>query len=1152
MGILKSIISNSRIAPTIVLGFVFSALFSLHPGSSQASDPVVFQSFDFGVLRGQVAHEAFVPISGEPVSGVSQSVVGTLTGPFNTAQFRLVSLTGGILQTLNLEPPFAGGSPSGFGEFTGSFIPPDQPFQVGVSGLDTSGNSYDIIIEKIFTPQPLEVVFDRTTLDKSGNTSTLFIDVTNHGNSGTFLVNASDIAIKFSTEVPRGELSSFITRVSPSSLSLSSGKTAGIEIDITPPSGAPIDTGVILTVEVAKSGDPGIFNRDVLTFPVLVDTTPPTVNPPSNVTVDSTGSLTPVTIGQATATDNVGVFSLSSNSDGLFPVGTTEVTWVALDAAGNLGTATQFVTVTGSGNNSPGDTVPPNITPPPDVTVQATGGQTTIDIGTAAATDDVSSSANIAITNNAPATFPVGVTSVIWTATDEAGNSATATQIVTVTENGSNENTVLDIRVSAGSDDAEERASGAMSLNSSDLELTSDGSNIQTVGMRFNGVTIPNGATITNATIQFQVDEVNTGSTSLSIQGENVVNASTFVGSSGNITSRPLTTASVLWSPVPWTTKGEAGPDQQTPDIKSVIQEIVNLPGWASGNSLAVIIKGTGERTAESFNGDSSAAARLHLEFITGAPVGLPVNVPDLVGSTEAIATTAITGAGLTLGTVTSESSASPVGEVISQNPVAGASVAAGSTVDIVVSSGLTTGPVSLDIQVAASSDDAEERASGAMSLNSSDLELTSDGSNIQTVGMRFNGVTIPAGATITNATIQFQADELNSGATSLTIKGEKSENAFTFIKANGNITDRSLTTASVLWSPVPWTEVGRAGPDQQTPDIKSVIQEIVNLPGWASGNSLAVIIKGTGERTAESFDGVSSAAPKLHVEFSTGQAQLTIPNVVGLTQADATSAITGLGLVLGSVTTQNSASVPAGDVVSQNPVGGTSVASGSAVNIVVSSGPSSSSSNVIFEDNLIGASGTQLDAHVPDSVGTGWTALNTTGSKIVLTGDGTAASTGDKNGAGVLYSANPAPSVADVDIILDMDEVDHSSDDATVLVFRYQDASNFYALWITSNSTEKMKLYKVVSGTPTLLGTSANRPGKYFVSFKIEARGNSLKMYEDPDQKGEWDLVIDVTDSAISAAGKVGYGLGNVIIPGDDIRANIIFNKITVKQFSP
>jgi VCBS repeat-containing protein len=193
---------------------------------------------------------------------------------------------------------------------------------------------------------------------------------------------------------------------------------------------------------------------------------------------------------------------------------------------------------------------------------------------------------------------------------------------------------VLEVRVAASSDDAEEAASGGMTLGSSDLQLVYNGSN-QTVGMRFNGIDIPQGSTIVRAYVQFQVDETNSEATSLSVQGEAVDNALTFASGSGNISSRPKTTAAVSWSPAPWTTAGEAGFDQQTPDIASVVQEIVTRPGWASGNSLVIIITGTGHRTAESFDGDQSGAPLLHVEYTSSGNhnPGVTINTPA-TGST--------------------------------------------------------------------------------------------------------------------------------------------------------------------------------------------------------------------------------------------------------------------------------------------------------------------------------------------------------------------------------------------------------------------------------------------------------------------------------------------------------------------------------------
>ena len=72
------------------------------------------------------------------------------------------------------------------------------------------------------------------------------------------------------------------------------------------------------------------------------------------------------------------------------------------------------------------------------------------------------------------------------------------------------------------------------------------------------------------------------------------------------------------WTPDPCNTVGEAGVVQQTVDISAIIQEIVNQGGWASGNSLALIITGSGKRVAESFDGDPNGAAELHVEFTTG------------------------------------------------------------------------------------------------------------------------------------------------------------------------------------------------------------------------------------------------------------------------------------------------------------------------------------------------------------------------------------------------------------------------------------------------------------------------------------------------------------------------------------------------------
>ena len=136
-------------------------------------------------------------------------------------------------------------------------------------------------------------------------------------------------------------------------------------------------------------------------------------------------------------------------------------------------------------------------------------------------------------------------------------------------------------------------------------------------------------------------------------------------------------------------------------------------------------------------------------------------------------------------------------------------------------------------------------------------------------MGMRFANLSIPQGATITNAYIQFTVDETGSSTTNLTIKGQATDNASTFTSSRYNISNRPLTTAAVAWNPPAWTTVGQAGMNQQTPELKDIVQEIVNRPGWSPNNGMAIIITGTGKRTAEAYEGAAHQAPLLVVTYN-------------------------------------------------------------------------------------------------------------------------------------------------------------------------------------------------------------------------------------------------------------------------------------------
>jgi hypothetical protein len=160
----------------------------------------------------------------------------------------------------------------------------------------------------------------------------------------------------------------------------------------------------------------------------LSDTTPPAISKPADVQTVATGERTMLDIGTATASDLVDASPLIENnmpSDG-FPMGTTAVMWSAVDASGNATSAMQQVTVTQA------STGPLSIAAPANVSLEASGALTPVPVGSAAV---AGGEPPISVSHDAPAGgFPVGLTTVTWTAVDAASTSVTDMQQVTVSD----------------------------------------------------------------------------------------------------------------------------------------------------------------------------------------------------------------------------------------------------------------------------------------------------------------------------------------------------------------------------------------------------------------------------------------------------------------------------------------------------------------------------------------------------------------------------------------------------------------------------------------------------------------------------------------------------------------------------------------------
>ncbi len=137
--------------------------------------------------------------------------------------------------------------------------------------------------------------------------------------------------------------------------------------------------------------------------------------------------------------------------------------------------------------------------------------------------------------------------------------------------------------------------------------------------------------------------------------------------------------------------------------------------------------------------------------------------------------------------------------------------------------------------------------------------------------GFRFNNVSIPPGATITSAHLEVVSPSTAWNQLNFDIYGEATGNSAP-LSSTSKPSGRALTTSKVSHSSnVNWP----AGSTISLNEMSSVIQEVINNPSWQLGNSLSVILKGTGgtwsRKFVTSFEGSATNAPKLVVTYTGG-----------------------------------------------------------------------------------------------------------------------------------------------------------------------------------------------------------------------------------------------------------------------------------------
>jgi hypothetical protein len=105
----------------------------------------------------------------------------------------------------------------------------------------------------------------------------------------------------------------------------------------------------------------------------------------------------------------------------------------------------------------------------------------------------------------------------------------------------------------------------------------------------------------------------------------------------------------------------------------------------------------------------------------------------------------------------------------------------------------------------------------------------------------------------------------------------------------------------------------------------------------------------------------------------------------------------------------------------------------------------------------------------------------------------------------------------SDVRVSVKCKAVSGETDQASGVVFRYQDENNYY-ISRSNVLEENVRLYHVKDGTRTQLATWDGKvPGKVWNDLSVEAKGDTFRVYFNRQK------VIEARDGTFSAGGKVG-----------------------------
>ena len=314
-------------------------------------------------------------------------------------------------------------------------------------------------------------------------------------------------------------------------------------------------------------------------------------------------------------------------------------------------------------------------------------------------------------------------------------------------------------------------------------------------GLRFNGINIPQGTTVSTATLRVTPAATDANAGDMTLYGEKSANSAEFEATLNNLSSRDTTLQSVDFDSFAWV----AGQPVDI-DVTDIVQEIANQSDWCGGSAVSFLVDPA----------SSNTATRVFETLLTNSSA-----LPEL---------------DVTLDTT------DPQIEVGCQAQ-------------------------SVFYQIDDDDDDAEEESGGNVRMSSPDLDIQEN----PYIGLRFNNIRVLQDAEILDARIEFTALDDATADSEVEIYAQLVDDAAVIQGNDDELDDRFVAghTTGVTWTMDVWSE----GDSYDSPNLKDVVQEIVDLGGWTPGNSILFFIKQkSGGRRGAVTSTSASQAPRLSI----------------------------------------------------------------------------------------------------------------------------------------------------------------------------------------------------------------------------------------------------------------------------------------------